>query len=154
MYNGHIGARRFWRECLPRLKFHNPAIPITVKQIDDQNYPAYLTLYFNKHAFTKIPIDAEIKDKEAPAPMSSEKVSSLDIRNLQVKDIWARFRDLTGAADLKTAEIDLAEEEERQRFNAENEKMRQHNAALDKVRKQREALLQKAREDAQKLKEQ
>jgi len=28
--DGHLGARKFWRECLPRLKYHNPDVDMEV----------------------------------------------------------------------------------------------------------------------------
>lgn len=34
--------RHFWREYLPRLKYHNPRIPMTVEKISNENGPAKL----------------------------------------------------------------------------------------------------------------
>ncbi|KAH3670261.1 hypothetical protein WICMUC_004914 [Wickerhamomyces mucosus] len=31
---GHMGPRRFWRENLPRIQFHNPALPIQVVRVE------------------------------------------------------------------------------------------------------------------------
>lgn len=33
---GHLGARRFWRDNLPRIQFHNPALPIQVMRIEPE----------------------------------------------------------------------------------------------------------------------
>ncbi|CAH02243.1 mitochondrial 54S ribosomal protein mL61 [Kluyveromyces lactis] len=32
-FNGHMGARKFWHEFLPSLQFYNPALPINVTRI-------------------------------------------------------------------------------------------------------------------------
>ncbi|KAF3910555.1 hypothetical protein ABW21_db0201702 [Orbilia brochopaga] len=46
-HDGHLGARKFLRECLPRLKFHNPQVdmPVTTNK-DSTTGPATLTIHF------------------------------------------------------------------------------------------------------------
>ncbi|KAH0414018.1 hypothetical protein KCU90_g16126, partial [Aureobasidium melanogenum] len=36
---GHMGPRKFWRHELVRLKFHNPAIPMTLDRTAAQTDP-------------------------------------------------------------------------------------------------------------------
>ncbi|KKZ67132.1 hypothetical protein EMCG_07191 [[Emmonsia] crescens] len=50
IYEGHGGARKFWRICLPRLKYHNPTLAVTVKQTGEQEGPAILSIYFKNKA--------------------------------------------------------------------------------------------------------
>lgn len=40
-----MGPRKFWRENLPRLKYHNPAVPMIVNRTRDQDGPATLSIY-------------------------------------------------------------------------------------------------------------
>jgi len=44
--DGHMGPRKFWHTYLPRLKYHNPAVPMTVERTDDQEGPATLSVHF------------------------------------------------------------------------------------------------------------
>ncbi|KAK6359357.1 hypothetical protein TWF696_000518 [Orbilia brochopaga] len=46
-HNGHLGAAKFLRECLPRLKFHNPEVdmPVTINR-EATSGPATLTIHF------------------------------------------------------------------------------------------------------------
>ena len=37
---------RTWRNMLPRLKYHNPAISITIERTETQSDPATLTVFF------------------------------------------------------------------------------------------------------------
>ncbi|KAB8290294.1 hypothetical protein EYC80_011158 [Monilinia laxa] len=52
---GHLGPRHFWRKCLPRLKYHNPAIPMTVNRSTDTSSPATLTIHFTSPSNTTTP---------------------------------------------------------------------------------------------------
>ncbi|KAL1600019.1 hypothetical protein SLS59_006093 [Nothophoma quercina] len=47
IYGGHRGARKFWREMLPRIKYRNPSIPIEISRHNSAEGPALL------HIFTK-----------------------------------------------------------------------------------------------------
>ncbi|KAH9883947.1 50S ribosomal protein mrp49 [Xylariomycetidae sp. FL2044] len=46
--DGHLGPRKFWKTCLPRLKFWNPAIPMIVNRSADQASPARMSIYFRQ----------------------------------------------------------------------------------------------------------
>src|SRR4030095_5123295 len=101
-----MGARRFWRVCLPRLKYYNPAIPMTVQQTDDQSGPALLTIYFanagpEDSSFTP----GQTMDTLAPTPTALEKTTTIDVRNKLIGQIWARFKELTGAQESPVSEI-------------------------------------------------
>lgn len=36
-HNGHMGARKFWRQYLPTLQFYNPGLKIDVVRIDNKD---------------------------------------------------------------------------------------------------------------------
>ncbi|PFH61422.1 hypothetical protein XA68_17408 [Ophiocordyceps unilateralis] len=42
---GHMGARKFWRECLPRLKYHNPGVAMIVNRHGNNASPPIMTIY-------------------------------------------------------------------------------------------------------------
>lgn len=50
--NGHMGPRKFWRENLPQVQFHNPGLSISVERkyansVDDTaTIPAHLSIKF------------------------------------------------------------------------------------------------------------
>ncbi|KAI5287278.1 hypothetical protein KEM54_006110 [Ascosphaera aggregata] len=148
MYQGHAGARRFWRECLPRLKFYNPSIPITVEKMDKQELPAWLTIYLDKHSQTTegSAVVTELKDTFAPKPTTFEKTASIDCRYLDAKSIWSQVKRLTGAKDVPMSNEDRIEDVERRVFNAANERMKAHNLRLRQRQAQFKALAQRARE--------
>ncbi|KAI0484157.1 50S ribosomal protein mrp49 [Xylariaceae sp. FL0804] len=46
--DGHLGPRKFWKDCLPRLKYWNPAVPMLVNRTTDQSGPATMSIYFRQ----------------------------------------------------------------------------------------------------------
>ncbi|OAA55953.1 50S ribosomal protein mrp49 [Niveomyces insectorum RCEF 264] len=46
--DGQYGPRRFWRDCLPRLKYWNPAVPMIVNRTSEPTGPATMTIYFRQ----------------------------------------------------------------------------------------------------------
>jgi len=42
----HKGAKVFWRKMLPRLKYHNPATPMTIERLADKSADALMTIHF------------------------------------------------------------------------------------------------------------
>lgn len=42
---GHAGSRKFWRDHLPSLKYHNPSVPMIVNRTRDQEVTPTLTIY-------------------------------------------------------------------------------------------------------------
>ncbi|KAH3687050.1 hypothetical protein WICPIJ_001963 [Wickerhamomyces pijperi] len=57
---GHLGARKFWRENLPRIQYHNPHLSITVRRIEpetkkqESEIPALLKINYNNGQESKI----------------------------------------------------------------------------------------------------
>ncbi|KAK2744034.1 hypothetical protein FQN57_004487 [Myotisia sp. PD_48] len=140
----HLGARKFWRQCLPRLKYYNPGLKITVTQTKDEAVPPLLTLYFAKPSDGSIsnPSSPESKvvDNLAPPPMESESVQTLDIRDLDYSQIWERVKSATSAEDMKPSEEDTQEVEELER-----------NKVQAKIDKERVSKARRARKDQLKM---
>lgn len=78
--NGHMGPRKFWRENLPQVQFHNPSIPISVQRKwatnneEKSSIPATLTILFSD---------------------GSQK--SVNVQHKHSSDILAQFIEITGA---------------------------------------------------------
>jgi large subunit ribosomal protein MRP49 len=144
--------------CIPRIKFYNPAVGITVKQIRDQSAPALLTIYHSSaspdsHLSTKTTTkgSAAVVDSLAPAPTESERVMTLDVKGKDVGEIWSELRDLTKAQEIKPTEDDLKEMEIAEQEAIRSEQDRKRVAAIVQAKKDHEAMLKAARDDVQKL---
>ncbi|KAK6345566.1 hypothetical protein TWF718_007477 [Orbilia javanica] len=73
--NGHMGPRKFFRECLPRLKYHNPEVDMIVTRKPDLEGPATLTVHFSD-----IPVENTLQlKKKQTAPVVRETTSTLEI---------------------------------------------------------------------------
>lgn len=155
IYGGHQGARHFWRNCLTRLKYHNPAVKMTVKQTTEQEGPAALTIYFAERTSSTAAAYAspEIKDKYAPAPLPNERTVVVDAKNLDYKEIWKKVKTVTGAQDVEATPEEKAELEELERLRVKSEQDRARVAAIRQAKKDQERMLQEARGEIEKLRQ-
>ncbi|KAF3490545.1 uncharacterized protein GIQ15_00062 [Arthroderma uncinatum] len=145
MHEGHHGARRFWRLCLPRLKFYNPGVGVTVKQLDDEAGPAILSIYSAKNADGAAVAGTGALDSFAPPPTESETVKTIDVKGKDVEQIWAAFKSATKAENVEVAEEDKKEMELQAQLNAQSEIDRQRVAMVRKAKKDQEAMLEAAK---------
>ncbi|BCS24317.1 mitochondrial 54S ribosomal protein mL61 [Aspergillus puulaauensis] len=154
IYGGHQGARHFWRNCLTRLKYHNPAIPITVKQTADQEGPASLTVYFAENLSNAASLSASAaKDQHAPEPSGSEQAAVVDVRNLTYTDIWNKFKNMTGAQEVSATETEKAELQKLEQMAQQSVKDRARVAGIRQAKLDHERMLQAARGEVEKLKQ-
>ncbi|KAJ5976198.1 hypothetical protein N7481_009905 [Penicillium waksmanii] len=153
IYGGHQGARHFWRNCLPRLKYYNPGIPMTVKQTTDQDIPATLSIYFADRVgstATSIAGSKQITDKHAPAPGTGEKMATVNVKDLTYQEIWNRVQASTNASEVPASEEDVAEAK---KFAAIDEKAvhdRERIRAKRQAKKDQERMLAEARGEVEK----
>lgn len=125
--NGHAGARKFWRNALPRIKYHNPAIPMTVTRTKDQTMPATLVLSFGRTTASSIVRDRSSLPAMTPSAPIQDQVridrkEVIDVTNLHDTEILARLTKSTNA----TVVLPTAEEvEQLQRLEVEKAKCRQ-----------------------------
>ncbi|KAI9038162.1 mitochondrial 54S ribosomal protein mL61 [Aspergillus affinis] len=154
IYGGHQGARHFWRNCLPRLKFHNPAIPMTVRRTDEQDGPAALTIYFAEQVSKAASLTAsQINDKHAPALSETEKSAVLDVKDLDYKQIWNKVKTMTGAQEIAATAEEEAEVRKFEEMRQQGDKDRVRMAALRQAKKDQERMLQEARGEVERLKQ-
>ncbi|KAF2404874.1 50S ribosomal protein-like protein Mrp49 [Trichodelitschia bisporula] len=85
---GHRGPRHFWRHMLPRLKYHNPAVPMTISRTEDQTAPATLSVWLRDSTFPPNPNPAS---SEAPTPTSAERLVTIDMKNKSENEILDAF---------------------------------------------------------------
>ncbi|KAL8716744.1 MAG: hypothetical protein Q9225_005950 [Loekoesia sp. 1 TL-2023] len=149
--DGHFGARKVWRNYLPRLKYHNPAVSMTVNRSQDQAGPATLTIFY-----TSLHDPASTTSSSAPsssttqnAPTSNhtpfDQTKTLNMKHKHESDILSELMDLTRA----TPVVATPEEEMELQKLADEEKRsaidRARNAAYNEQKRQEKALLDQAR---------
>ncbi|KAK6083590.1 hypothetical protein SCUP234_02275 [Seiridium cupressi] len=104
---GHFGPRKFWKQCLPRLKFWNPAIPMLINRHTNQAGPATMSVYFRQSAaatskhpplpLAQQPHSSTTGETPAPAPEEGERVVTIEMKNQHSDAILAEFLHKTGA---------------------------------------------------------
>ena len=130
---------------------------MTVKQTEDQEGPAALTIYFaeklsnaaNLGSGGKSPLD----DKHAPAAGEAEKTAVVDVRGLDFKSIWDKVRMMTGAKDVAATEAEQAEIKKLEQMKVTSEKDRVRNATIRQAKKDQERMLQEARGEVERLRQ-
>ncbi|EMR66447.1 putative 50s ribosomal protein mrp49 protein [Eutypa lata UCREL1] len=139
--DGHFGPRKFWKTCLPRLKFWNPAIPMLVNRSENQAGPATMSIYFRQSAavaaaagaaattqggktttaammatpLAQQPHSSTTGECPAPAPGEGERVVTIDMKNRHSDAILEEFMEKTGAtvmAPTPDEEVEMRQVEE------------------------------------------
>ncbi|KAJ5544632.1 hypothetical protein N7535_006975 [Penicillium sp. DV-2018c] len=145
---GHQGARHFWRKCLPRLKYHNPGIPMTVTQTSDQKGPSALTIYFAEQAGSaakSLAAERKVVDELAPAPVDNEQSVVLDIKNRTYQQIWDRVQAMTGAKNVSATGEDNAIIAKLAEIKKRSGPDRERVQAIRQAKKDQERMLAEAR---------
>jgi len=125
---------------------------MTVQQTNDQSGPALLTIYFaNTAVEDPSSTQGQTIDALAPAPTASEKTTTIDVKNQELTQIWARFKELTGAQELAVSEADRQELEETKGHKEKSEIDRKRVAGIWQAKKDQERMLRAAKADVEKL---
>jgi large subunit ribosomal protein MRP49 len=108
----------------PRLKYHNPAIPMTVRRSDDQTFPAILSVFMRGDptapaaappAYRPVgPNDEMVRWKpDAPRrePAPGERVVEIAMQHRSEAEIWDEFVRVTGAAQVEPTPVEVEEME-------------------------------------------
>lgn len=143
--------RKFWKECLPRLKYNNPSVPMIVNRHSENEQTPLMTVYLRKGAAADAattaaqPASSRVGLSRAQLPASNERVVHIDMKNKHSTNILEQLIAQTGAVPLRPTPEDTAEwqslEELRKVSNASRDRL---NAI--KAERQREAtMLERAR---------
>lgn len=148
---GHAGARKFWRHALPRLKYHNPAVSMTIHRSQDQHSPATLAIVFKDSLNPSSPA-SELQSTESailttfsPDQASNDRTEVIDVKDIRDSEIVTQLMRLTGAAQIVATP---EEEAELQQLRDERERSRLDalvNSRYVEQEKQKKALLDQAR---------
>ncbi|KAI9717001.1 MAG: hypothetical protein M1828_007466 [Chrysothrix sp. TS-e1954] len=89
---GHMGPRKFWHENLPRLKYHNPAVSMTVERTEDQSGPSQMIVYL---ATRQNESDAPSKEADL------EETKRIDMKEKHSSEILAELMRMTGGKEVR-----------------------------------------------------
>ncbi|KAH0544847.1 hypothetical protein FGG08_001076 [Glutinoglossum americanum] len=131
--DGHLGPRKFWREHLPRLKYHNPAVAMTVSQTTDQSGPATMTIFYTSSSTITVPSTSTL-----PNNAPQERTVSIDMKHIPASEILSRLSRLTGLETIRAT----PEEEAMLQNMEEDAKVRQADAkrsVIQQEQRRREA---------------
>ncbi|KAF5137520.1 hypothetical protein E5D57_001298 [Metarhizium anisopliae] len=170
MSNGHMGARfvpppsdpiptgtnttgkknrKFWRQYLPRLKYHNPAVPMILNRHDDNAAPPIMTIYMRASAAaaaeTSQPASSRTGLSKAQPPGADEKVVTIDMRNRHSSDILEFFLAETRARALQPTSAEIAEIQSLEAIKTQGGVDRERVRALRAEKKKEEDMLKRAR---------
>ncbi|KAL8797218.1 MAG: hypothetical protein Q9195_000685 [Heterodermia aff. obscurata] len=151
--DGHFGARKVWRQYLPRLKYHNPAVSMTVDRSQNNTGPATLSIFFAPSANT-----SSASATSSPASTSSttaskatsdhtpfERVQTVDMKHRHEEEILEQLMQITKAVKVDPnpeEELEMRQlEDQRARSQKDAETTRLYN---EKVGREK-ALLEQAR---------
>ena len=149
--------RKFWRHQLVRMKYHNPAVPMTVDQLKEQtpDTEATMSVHFTSQSPEHMTSDSATA---SPAPAESttttstpsdhdpvERVETIDMKHKTESQILDELIRLTGAYTIEPTEA----EKEELRLLAEQKvrSERDAKAALERraAAKREKELLEQAR---------
>ena len=133
--DGHFGPRKFWKLYLPRLKYHNPAVSMTVNRNTDQQGPATLTIFFASPVDSVSPADSSV----------NERTEVLDMKHKHESEILSQLMKITGAEQVAPTEEEELELRQIEEENAKSEKTRRMMAAVVEERRREAELLAQAK---------
>ncbi|OAQ72930.1 50S ribosomal protein Mrp49 [Pochonia chlamydosporia 170] len=150
MSDGHMGARKFWRQYLPRLKYHNPSIPMILNRHDSNALPPVMTIYMRTSATastaeTSQPASSRTNLSKAQPPSADEKIVTIDMKNKHSSDILEYFLAETRAKVLQPTNTEIAEIQSLEAMNKQAVLDRERVRALRAEKKKEEDMLKRAR---------
>lgn len=149
---GHFGARKFWHNYLPRLKYHNPAVSMTVNRRTDQEGPATLTVFLapppntTSTSFSPDILSSTVATNSSLSTHHPvEREESIDVKHIRDSEIYSLLMGLAKAtpvvptaeeeAELRQLKEDLENSKQDSIIGAKyREKMKEEKALLDLAR--------------------
>lgn len=171
-----MGPRKFWKENMPRLKYHNPEVPMIVNRTHDQTGPATLSIYISGDAPQEQPAQIEGTvgpapkgavattdawqniasssqgNAVAPPPAEGETVVTINMKNVRSTEILKQFLEKTGAIEVEPSPED---QEEMARLSELQERAARDREVQSRYREKLQSekrLLEKARQEADAIK--
>ncbi|KAG6003030.1 hypothetical protein E4U54_000759 [Claviceps lovelessii] len=155
MDEGHMGARKFWQECLPRLKYHNPSIPMILNRHDQNQTPPLLTIYLRTKpddttttttsTTTTQPASSRSNLSPAQPPGPHERTLTIDMKDKHSSHILEHFMAETRAVPVQPSKEEIAEMQYLEGMNRQASLDRERVRQLRAEKKKEEDMLKRAR---------
>jgi large subunit ribosomal protein MRP49 len=138
--------RKFWREMLPRIKYRNPSIPISIARHSDPDGPSLLNIYTRTQTpqTTSQPAStsaATPNPQSTLVPDTSKPTHTLNIRDMQESEILDALVKTIDVEQIQPTEQEQAElrdmEEQMERSERDRTEVREK---LLKERREQELL--------------
>ncbi|KEQ69754.1 hypothetical protein M436DRAFT_55377 [Aureobasidium namibiae CBS 147.97] len=148
---GHMGSKKFWRHELVRLKFHNPAIPMTLDRTAAQTDPALMTVFFADPEASPTsgaaPTTSTSGDKEPSNYSPSTRTETIDMTMRTPENILADLIRITNARQVEATQEELETLRSLEEQRLRSEKDSKLSLEVREKKKREEALLAQARGD-------
>jgi len=151
--DGHLGPRKFWRNYLPRLKYHNPAVSMTVNRITDQAGPATMTIFYAPPLESSSPTASPAGSSSTSTSTTPsihtpfDRTETINMKHRNESEILSLLMDLTKAIPVKATPEEEQELRQLEEENKRSELDAQRSAEVNALRKREAALLDQARGD-------
>lgn len=144
------GNRKFWREYLPRLKYHNPSIPMIVNRHDQMQNPPLMTIYLrNSGSATPEPLSQTPSSRtnisKAQPPASDERTIQIDMKDKRSAQILEFFMAETGAVPLQPTPEEIAEMRQLETMQKQGTADRERVGRIRAEKKREEEMLKRAK---------
>ncbi|KAF5563288.1 ribosomal MRP49 [Fusarium phyllophilum] len=150
--NGHMGAKKFWRENLPRLKYHNPSVPMIVNRHSRNNKKPTISIYLRKPdastpapATRSQPSSSRNNMSKATPPDADEKIITVDMTEKHSSHILEYVLAETRAVPIKPTKEEIRELQELDAMARQAEVDRARMRGLREEKKREEDMLKRAR---------
>ncbi|GAB7346119.1 hypothetical protein MBLNU457_4869t1 [Dothideomycetes sp. NU457] len=151
---GHMGPRKFWRHELVRLKYHNPAIPMTIDRSATQDEDAIMTVHFTTSDAQQssgsatgapAPTGSTSGDKAPSDHASTVRTETISMTNRLASEILADLLRITKAVTVEATPEEREQLEMLEEMRIRSEKDSALGKEVRAKRKREEALLAQAR---------
>ncbi|KAK4988266.1 hypothetical protein LTR66_007370 [Elasticomyces elasticus] len=154
MNDGHMGPRKFWRQELVRLKYHNPAVSMTVERSTVQHDSATMSIHFTSEnapqtsgSATSAPnaTSSTSTDKAPSNAAPTERVETIDMKFKSSNEILKEFMQVTRAMPVEATaeEREVMRSLEEQRIRGERDS--KLSLEVRQKKKREEAILAQAK---------
>lgn len=147
-----IGSTEFFTKYMPRLKYHNPAVSMTVDRRAKKKMEARMTVYFAKQAAKGAAKPSEIGQAGAAGGPTKDittgaeedlRVVNIDTDMLYAPQIYEKLLETTGGKPVQHTPEEIEQMEEYERINREK--------AIDSVQKKEVAAKLNAERKAEEM---
>jgi len=153
--DGHFGPRKFWKTYLPRLKYHNPAVPMTINRTSDQKGPALMTIHFTDptSAVNTGPAISSTTDAQSSgalvaastAATPTERTETFDMKHRHESEILSHLLSIIKAVPLQPSTEELQQISDLEEQRKQSEIDAQRSQKVNEKRRRRDAMLAQAR---------